>query len=61
MALTNKDPHNAREVARVLYLSGKAMRRQSRGKSIKAIENEIEAIRETAQAREDAKARGRRR
>ncbi|MGW0736332.1 hypothetical protein [Streptomyces sp. NPDC002851] len=61
MALTNKDPHNAREMARVLYLSAKALRRQSRGKPIEAVENEIDRIREKAQAREDARARNRRR
>lgn len=55
MALTDKDPHSAREMARVLYLSVKAVRRQNRGKSIVAIENEIDRIRETAQAREDAR------
>ncbi|MHC0432013.1 hypothetical protein ACX6XY_17770 [Streptomyces sp. O3] len=55
MALTDRDPHNARETARVLYLSAKAMRRQARGKPTKAIENEIDRIREKAQAREDAR------
>ncbi|RFU83272.1 hypothetical protein DY218_28610 [Streptomyces triticagri] len=60
MALTNKDPHNAREIARVIYLSGKAMRRQSRGKSTKAIDSRIDAIREKAQARENARSLHRR-
>ncbi|MFE6686580.1 hypothetical protein ACFVFQ_08880 [Streptomyces sp. NPDC057743] len=55
MPLTKRDPHNARETARVLLLSAKAARLQSRGKSTQAIENEIDRIRETAQAREDAK------
>ncbi|MFP3992386.1 hypothetical protein U9R90_33955 [Streptomyces sp. E11-3] len=57
MALTDKDPHNARELARTVYLSGKLMRRQARGKSTTAIENEIDRIREMAQAREDARNR----
>ncbi|MEV3989052.1 hypothetical protein AB0J57_09085 [Streptomyces sp. NPDC049837] len=56
MALTDKDPYNLRESARVLALTVKAVRRQSRGKSSKRIENEIDRIRETAQAREDARA-----
>lgn len=61
MALTNKDPHNARETLRVIRLSVKAVRREGHGKSITAIENEIDRIREAAQAREDARARNRRR
>ncbi|WP_336318724.1 hypothetical protein [Streptomyces lavendofoliae] len=61
MALSDKDPYNVRESARVLALSVKAVRRQSRGKSAKRIENEIDRIRETAQAREDARAARRRR
>ncbi|MET9598120.1 hypothetical protein ACWGIU_13435 [Streptomyces sp. NPDC054840] len=52
---TDLDPHSPGELARVLYLGFKAVRRQQRGKSIKAIENEIDRIRETAQAREDAR------
>ncbi|MEU0786305.1 hypothetical protein ABZ341_32590 [Streptomyces sp. NPDC006173] len=55
MALTSKDPHNARETARVVYLGFKAVRREARGKSTKAIEREVERIREKAQKREDAK------
>ncbi|MEU1627357.1 hypothetical protein ABZ746_18925 [Streptomyces sp. NPDC020096] len=59
MALTDRDPHNAREVARVLYLSAKAVRLQARGKSTRAIEREIEEIRRKAQARENTTARRR--
>lgn len=55
MALTDKDPHNARELARVVYLGFKAVRREASGKSTKAIDREVERIREKAQAREDAK------
>lgn len=55
MALTNKDPHNARETARVVYLGFKAVRREARGKPTTAIDREVERIRERAQAREDAK------
>lgn len=53
MALTNQDPHNARELARVIYLSTKAVR--NGGKKAARYERQIEAIREKAQAREDAK------
>ncbi|MEC4014937.1 hypothetical protein [Streptomyces sp. H27-D2] len=60
MAFTSHDPHNGRELARVLYLGARAVRRDSRGKSTRAIENEIQRIRETAQDREDANARNRR-
>ncbi|MFG2307650.1 hypothetical protein ACGFS9_03005 [Streptomyces sp. NPDC048566] len=60
MALTDKDPHNAREMARVVYLGFKATRRQARGQSTKAIEREVDRIREKAQAREDAKNAARR-
>ncbi|MGW6261346.1 hypothetical protein [Streptomyces sp. NPDC055085] len=55
MALTPHDPHNARETARVIFLGIKAVRREAQGKSTKAIEREVERIREKAQAREDAK------
>ncbi|MDD9378903.1 hypothetical protein M8Z33_20010 [Streptomyces sp. ZAF1911] len=58
-AITDKDPHSLGELAKVLYLSTKAVRRQQRGKSIKRIENEIDRIREVAQAREDARAKRR--
>ncbi|AYG80131.1 hypothetical protein DWB77_02257 [Streptomyces hundungensis] len=55
MALTDKDPHNLRETLRVIRLSAQATKRQGRGKSTKRINNEIDRIRETAQAREDAR------
>ncbi|MGW6258636.1 hypothetical protein [Streptomyces sp. NPDC055085] len=55
MALTDKDPHNARELARVVYLGLRATRREARGKPTKAIEREVERIRDKAQAREDAR------
>lgn len=55
MALTSKDPHNARELAAVLMLGARIQRREARGKSVKALENRVTKIRETAQAREDAK------
>lgn len=55
MALTSKDPHNARELARVLLLGARITRRESRGKPVKRLNNEVERIRTKAQAREDAK------
>ena len=55
MALTDKDPHNARELLKVVALGARITRREARGKSTKALEKRVERIREEAQAREDAK------
>ncbi|MFE2828459.1 hypothetical protein [Streptomyces fagopyri] len=55
MALTSKDPHNARELAATVLLGARILRRQDRGKPTKRLENRVERIREKAQAREDAK------
>lgn len=55
MAISSKDPHNAREMARALALGLRIERRRSYGKPTKALENEVERIREKAQAREDAR------
>ena len=55
MAATSKDPHNARELARVVVLGARIARREARGKKVKALENRVDRIREQAQAREDAK------
>lgn len=55
MAISGKDPHNAREMARVLALGLRIERRRAYGKPTRALENEVESIRETAQAREDAR------
>jgi len=55
MALTSKDPHNARELAAVLLLGARIRRREARGKSTKRLENRVDRIREQAQKREDKK------
>ncbi|MFI6334112.1 hypothetical protein [Streptomyces sp. NPDC050535] len=55
MALTGKDPHNARELARVLLLGARITRREARGKPTKRLNNEVDRIREKAQQREDGK------
>ncbi|NUP16612.1 MAG: hypothetical protein HOZ81_10985 [Streptomyces sp.] len=55
MALTPHDPHNARELARVIALGLRIERRRAYGKSTKALENRVDRIREEAQAREDAR------
>jgi hypothetical protein len=55
MAVSKHDPHNARELAAVLLLGARIQRREARGKSVKALENRVDRIREQAQAREDAK------
>ncbi|WP_405924875.1 hypothetical protein [Streptomyces sp. NBC_00035] len=57
MALTNKDPHNAREMAAVILLGLRIERRKARGKPTKRLENRADRIREEAQTREDAKRR----
>ncbi|KUN04167.1 hypothetical protein AQI95_21240 [Streptomyces yokosukanensis] len=60
MALTDKDPHNLSELARVVVLGVRIQRREARGRSTKALENRVDRIREEAQAREDARAAARR-
>lgn len=55
MAATSKDPHNAREIARVVLLGARIARREARGKPTKRLNNEVDRIRDRAQAREDAK------
>lgn len=55
MALTSKDPHNAREIAATVILAARIVRRQERGKPTKRLENRVDRIREDAQKREDAK------
>ncbi|WP_167459124.1 MULTISPECIES: hypothetical protein [Streptomyces] len=55
MAFTDKDPHNVGEILRVVALGARIQRRQARGKSVKALENRVDRIREQAQKREDGK------
>ncbi|MEV0183825.1 hypothetical protein AB0I54_31755 [Streptomyces sp. NPDC050625] len=57
MALTPHDPHNAREMAAVIALGLRIERRRAYGKPTKALERQVERIREQAQAREDARGR----
>ncbi|MEV5792656.1 hypothetical protein [Streptomyces sp. NPDC052192] len=57
MALTNKDPHNARELAATVILAARIVRRQERGKPTKRLEQRVERIREDAQKREDSRGR----
>ncbi|MET8803590.1 hypothetical protein [Streptomyces sp. NPDC004546] len=59
MALTSKDPYNARETAQIIALGFRIARRQERGKPTAALERQADRIREKAQAREDARAKGR--
>jgi hypothetical protein len=53
MAFTDKDPHTAGEILRVVALGVRIDRRKARGKSVKALENRVDRIREDAQKRED--------
>ncbi|WP_326787872.1 hypothetical protein [Streptomyces sp. NBC_00151] len=59
MAFTDKDPHNAGEILRVVALGIRIERRKARGKPVKALENRADRIREKAQQREDQRAKGR--
>ncbi|MET8134678.1 hypothetical protein ABZV24_22445 [Streptomyces sp. NPDC005251] len=59
MALTGKDPHSAGEILRVVALGVRIERRKARGKPVKALENRVERIRETAQKREDQRGKSR--
>lgn len=52
MALSDRDPHNARELAKVLALGLRIERRRAYGKPTKALENRVEKIREQAEQRE---------
>ncbi|MFI0964630.1 hypothetical protein ACH4S8_25015 [Streptomyces sp. NPDC021080] len=53
MAFTDKDPHSAGEILRVVALGIRIERRKARGKPVKALENRAERIHEKAQQRED--------
>jgi hypothetical protein len=55
MAFTDKDPHTAGEILRVVGLGIRIDRRKARGKPVKALEKRVERIRKDAQKREDAK------
>lgn len=55
MAFTNKDPHSAGELLKVVALGARILHREARGKPTKRLENRVEKIREDAQKREDAK------
>ncbi|MFB7162074.1 hypothetical protein [Streptomyces sp. NPDC056242] len=57
MAFTEKDPHSAGEILRVVGLGIRIDRRKARGKSTKQLEKRVERIREKAQEREDGKRR----
>lgn len=59
MAVSKHDPHNARELAAVVALGLRIERRRAYGKSTKSLERQVERIREKAQAREDARSKGR--
>jgi hypothetical protein len=60
MAFTDKDPHTAGEILRVVGLGIRIDRRKARGKPVKALEKRVERIRKDAQKREDAKDAARR-
>lgn len=53
MPVSKHDPHNARELAKVLLLGVRIDRRKQRGKSVKQLEKRVDRIREKAQEREN--------
>jgi hypothetical protein len=59
MPVSKHDPYNAREIAQIIALGLRIERRRAYGKPTKALENQADRIREKAQAREDARAKGR--
>lgn len=59
MPVSDKDPYNVRELAQIIAIGLRIERRRSYGKPTKALENQADRIREKAQAREDARAKGR--
>ena len=59
VAATNQDPHSVGEIVRVVVLGARITRRQAKGRPTKALEARVDRIRETAQAREDARDKAR--
>ncbi|MEY2243178.1 hypothetical protein AB8A21_09580 [Streptomyces sp. BF23-18] len=53
MAFTDKDPHSAGEILRVVGLGIRIDRRKARGKSVTVLEKRVTRIREEAQKREE--------
>ncbi|MFG2637130.1 hypothetical protein ACGFX8_25265 [Streptomyces sp. NPDC048362] len=59
MPATAHDPHNLRELTKTVVLGYRITRRQEKGKPTGHLEREVDRIREKAQEREDARAKGR--
>ncbi|MFJ3719057.1 hypothetical protein [Streptomyces sp. NPDC090057] len=59
MALTSKDPYNARETAQIIALGFRIARREELGKPTAALERQADRIREQAEKREAEKAKAR--
>ena len=57
MPVSRHDPHNMRELAKVIALGIRIEKRRAYGKSTAALEREVDRIREKAQPREDARGR----
>ncbi|GEK03497.1 hypothetical protein [Streptomyces sp. 1-11] len=58
MPASKHDPHNLRELAATVVIGIRVARRQEQGKPTAALERRAERIREKAQEREDARAKG---
>ncbi|MPY37272.1 hypothetical protein FNH09_40525 [Streptomyces adustus] len=59
MAATSEDPHSLGELARVVVLGARIVRRQERGKPTARLEARVDRIRAQAEAREAARAKAR--
>ena len=59
MPASKHDPHNLRELAATVVIGYRIARREEKGKPTGRLERRADRIREEAQAREDAKAKAR--
>jgi hypothetical protein len=59
MPVSKHDPYNAREMAQIIALGIRIERRRAYGKPTKALENQADRIRQKAEEREAARAKGR--
>ncbi|MGW4434706.1 hypothetical protein ACWELO_02805 [Streptomyces sp. NPDC004596] len=59
MPASKHDPHNFRELAATVVIGYRIARREEKGKPTGRLERQADRIREKAQAREDAKAKAR--
>ncbi|MFF9153851.1 hypothetical protein ACF1AB_16660 [Streptomyces sp. NPDC014846] len=58
MPISKHDPYNVREAAQIIALGIRIEKRRAYGKSTAALERQADRIREQAEARENARAKG---